>query len=109
MPATTRRPHVQGVLQLPPGLEISKRDDAVSQKKLKDLSQRHPSVQPKHEISRRLYRWRTDWMKLPVAEVWRAVNDCLPKDKRIRSPNTIDNYEARNNPSVKFLVALKEA
>ena len=48
-------------------------------------------------------------MKLPLKAVWRAVNDCLPKDKRFGSPNTIGNYEARNDPSVRFLVALKEA
>ncbi len=33
----------------------------------------------------------------------------MPKDKRFKSPNTIGNYEARNDPSARFLVALKGA
>ena len=59
------------------------------------------------EASKRFRKWRGR-MGLTLDEVTEAVNRHLPPGKGV-ARSTVNNYEARTEPSLAFLRALKKA
>ncbi len=59
-------------------------------------------------ISKRLWKWRKR-SELSLDDVRRAVNDHLGPKHQLNSRSAIHNYEHRNQPPLRFLIALKRA
>ena len=59
-------------------------------------------------VSKRLWQWRKR-SELSLRDVRLAVNEHLEPKDRLSSRSTINNYEHRNQPPLRFLIALKRA
>ena len=72
------------------------------------------SIGRRSDLSRRFAEWRANMgSAMTLERVCEAVKKHLPADPKKKEKeigtSTINNYEARNDPSARFLVALKKA